>query len=97
MVDLKCKRVGCEFNKNCNCGAKKVLVDEKTNCTTYTKDLTKENEKDVDSIPMPLVRSDVKTYCKAKCVFNRQGECVANGITVCTENRFPECSTFMPK
>ena len=35
MYDLKCKRKGCKYNKNCNCTAKNVEVKKDTSCKTY--------------------------------------------------------------
>ena len=35
MVDLKCLREDCVFNKSCNCHADKISVSDKTECQSY--------------------------------------------------------------
>lgn len=100
MFDLKCKRQGCEYNKNCNCTAKKVEVSKNTICNTYeaSEDAAPQEEK----IGQPPIRKDIKVGCKANCLFNTDGKCIANGITVqsttlnSTEKQ-PTCCTFQPK
>ena len=98
MYDLKCKRKGCEFNKNSNCTAKIVEVNNKTNCNTYVPSHeNKENE--VSKIGQPPIRKDIEVDCKADCIFNENNICSANGITVQTtsDKTCPNCCTYMPK
>lgn len=33
--------------------------------------------------------------CKAHCIFNKEGECIANGITVNAIAEKPYCMTFV--
>lgn len=106
MVDLKCQREDCKFNKNCNCMANGIDVTNKTQCSTYIKSEIK-NKHEKDKIPQALVRHNTNVRCEAPCLFESNENCVANGITVLSEaqnyslNRCPAgcpaCSTFLPK
>lgn len=94
MFDLKCKRQDCTYNKNCNCTATDVNVSNLTECKTYKPG---ENKKEKDKIPQPPARKNINVDCKAKCLFNKECLCIANGISVLTHHDCPECATFMPK
>lgn len=95
MFDLKCKRVGCVYNEDCNCTAKNVKVGKMTECETYKP--SGKVEKVEDKIPQPPTRKNIKVACDACCLFNKECCCTANGISVMTNNCQPECCTFMPK
>lgn len=95
MFDLKCKRQGCKYNENCNCTANHVQVGKATECQTYKDCGFKKDEK--DQIIQSPTRRDVKVNCNANCLFNFDCRCKANGISVITNDKKPECSTFMPK
>lgn len=98
MFDIKCKRQGCEFNKNCNCTAKDIIVTKDTECKTYRPS----NEAEVggiEKVGQPPIRKDTKVECKANCLFNQNQICSANGITVqtCDNTVCPNCCTYEPK
>ena len=98
MYDLKCKRKKCVYNKNSNCTAKDVKVADDTACKTYAPS----NEAEVgeiEKIGQPPIRKDICVSCKAECLFNESGNCIANGITVqtCDDISQPNCCTFEPK
>lgn len=98
MYDLKCKRVGCVYNENCNCTANNVKVGKMTECETYKpskKEINKESKE--DKIVQPPTRKNIRVACDACCLFNDNCCCKANGISVMTNNQEPECCTFMPK
>ncbi|MBR2909900.1 MAG: DUF1540 domain-containing protein [Clostridia bacterium] len=95
MFDLKCKRQGCKFNQNCNCTAHNVKVDNTTKCETYED--SKNPQMQQDKIPQPPTRKNICVSCDAKCLFNQDHTCKANGITVITNDFAPECCTFLPK
>ena len=94
MFDLKCKRMNCKFNEDCNCTAKNVDVDKATDCTTY-QDVGYKKEK--DEIKQPPYRKNTSVSCKARCIFNDHTVCKANGISVMTDDFKPKCCTFLPK
>lgn len=98
MFDLKCKRQGCEYNKNCNCTAKKVEVSKNTTCQTYeASDQPQQTQE--EKIGQPPIRKDIRVGCHADCIFNDNETCMANGITVqtCESITGPTCCTFQPK
>ena len=98
MFDLKCRRTGCEFNKNCNCTANEIEVKKNTICKTYSASKD-ENKRQEEKIGQPPIRKDIEVLCKAKCIFNSNYVCTANGITVQTDSSVnePICCTFMPE
>lgn len=98
MFDLKCKRKGCVYNKNCNCTAKEVSVKKDTGCKTYEPSNEAEVG-EVEKIGQPPIRKNIKVACKADCIFNNDSKCSANGITVqtCDDVSCPNCCTYQPK
>jgi len=106
MVDLKCKREDCNFNKNCNCMAEGIDVITTTACSTYTPSPDK-NKHESDRIPQALIRHNTNVRCTAPCLFESNTECIANGITVLNEpEKYPHspctkpcpcCATYLPK
>ena len=95
MFDLKCKRQGCSFNDCCNCCAKHVTVGRETECQTYRD--SGYNKKEKDEIKQTAARKNINVECRAHCLFNKDNKCHANGISIMTNDKQPECSTFMPK
>ncbi len=98
MFDIKCKRKGCQYNKNSNCTAKTISVTEDTQCKTYKAS----NEKEVgtvEKIGQPPIRNNIEASCDAKCIFNKDHTCSANGITILTleDKTCPNCCTFQPE
>ena len=98
MFDIKCKRIGCEFNKNCNCTAKDLEVTKNTQCKTY-KPTEEQLSNTTAKIGQPPFRKNILVDCKANCLFNHNQQCSANGIYVQTlkESNEPSCCTFKPK
>lgn len=98
MFDIKCKRQGCVYNKNCNCTAKDIEVTKETECKTYEPSNEAEVG-EVEKVGQPPIRKDTQVACKATCLFNKDQECTANGITIqtCDNVACPNCCTFEPK
>jgi hypothetical protein len=100
MKDLKCGLKNCKYNKGYCCCAKAIAVDNHTECVTYELDNTKRKtmfEAGTDFIPANY-NVDTKISCSAKCLFNRDNECIANGITVIGEpHREASYLTFVKK
>jgi len=69
---------------------------EESKKTTATKNKTKDKSSNF-ILPEPTPynhRLKCKVECKAKCLFNEKGLCVANGITIDTFKQMPQCQTF---
>lgn len=98
MKDLKCGLKNCKYNKGYCCCAKEIAVDNLTECATYQPDNTKRKsmfEAGTDFIPANY-NVDTKVSCSAKCLFNKDNVCVANGITVMGDSdKEATCLTFV--
>ena len=98
MKDLKCRMKNCRYNKGYCCCAKQIDVTEETDCSTY---LPEEGaNRSLFEAGSDFVKSDysvdTKVSCGAKCIFNRAGTCIANGITVMGDgNNDATCLTFI--
>ena len=99
MYELKCKREGCNFNKNCRCSAKKITIKKSAICESYTPSESY-NKEEKSKISQKAVRTNTLVNCHATgCLFNTDGICTANGITVATNtpSNMPECFTIKAK
>lgn len=98
MKDLKCGLKNCRYNKGYCCCAKQINVDEQTDCTTFNLDENK--QKSLFEAGADFTKAnysvDTKVLCGAKCIFNREGACIANGITVMGQGKNEAaCLTFI--
>ena len=103
-MDLRCRKTNCKYNKELTCMAKGVDISSKYVCHTYIEDKDKE-EKDFSKLIFsenpPKVADyrhieDMNLICSAKCLFNRSGHCIANGITINSAyTPSPKCITYM--
>ena len=102
-MDLRCRKTTCKYNKDLTCLAKEINISEKFICSSFKEDTTKK-EKDFSSLiftEKPPIVADYKHIkdaclkCHAKCLFNKNFKCIANGITINAPNNTPKCITFM--
>ena len=107
MVDLKCLREDCVFNKSCNCSADKISVSNQTECQSY-KPSEQKKKHEIDKIPQTPIRHNTSVSCLAPCLFENCNDCIANGITVLSypdnvksppipPKDKPCCATFLRK
>lgn len=101
MYDLKCGQKNCKFNHGYSCCAKDIAVSSGTCCTTYqfaegqSQNL---NTESAAEFAKPDYSVDTAVSCNAPCLFNHSEKCIANGITVSTdEDGLAECLTFIKK
>ncbi len=97
MFDLKCKREGCVFNKNCCCGAKEISIGKNAECKSYepSEDYHKQEK---SKLKQQALRNSTIVNCQAcGCIFNSDLKCIANGISVATNCNCPECQTIKVK
>lgn len=101
-MDIRCRKGLCKFNDRFTCRAKEILVDNCEKCATFEKeqgkkvqDVTKDFfEKTPDYAPQRDSKTlDIK--CKADCLFNHNGMCVSNGITVNAIKECPYCISYL--
>jgi hypothetical protein len=106
-MDLKCRKTNCKFNDRYSCQAKGILVKDNLVCNTYNKreNLPEKQRQDV-SRDMFEVAPDIHPFrhnkevdirCKANCLFNDNGNCKANGITVQNTKTSAICMTNIDK
>lgn len=104
-MDIKCRKTTCTFNKGHTCCSCKVDITKNAVCKTFEK----EEQKDDDNFDLSKKMFEVApSYsnsrhiknllleCDAqKCLFNKNGKCRANGITVLDQNDQTQCGTFL--
>ena len=102
-MDIRCRKLDCKFNDRFTCRAKRLDVSQKGNCFVYEKTDKPviDTAKDLFSrVPEYAPQRDVKRFvieCKANCVLNKDGRCVANGITINDYKEVPVCMTIVKK
>ncbi len=103
-MDLRCRKTTCKFNKDLTCMAKNVGITQKLVCKTFELDKGKEEQdfsKLIFSENPPKIADyrhlrDVCLKCNAKCLFNNEGCCLANGITInASLQKEPKCMTYL--
>jgi len=103
-MDLRCRKTGCKFNKDLTCTANGVDIGLKQTCMTFQSEKGKEIEdfsSKIFSDNPPKVADyrhlkNIGLKCNAKCLFNRNGHCISNGITINAATTVePKCITFM--
>lgn len=103
-MDIRCRKTSCEFNDRYTCRAKEIVVRKNLECSQYihTNKNTVDKTKKIFSQDAPeyAPQRDSATIgigCKAHCLFNCDGKCVANGITLNDLDEKPLCVTFLRK
>ncbi len=103
-MDIKCRRTCCEFNKGHTCCAVKVDINSKAVCKTFEKGQKSEEELDLskhmfETAPEYSNSRHIKNVClkcsATHCLFNADGKCRANGITVIDQNEQSKCGSFI--
>ena len=91
-MDLKCKKMNCKHNNGCACMSRGIKIEYNCECGTFEKNenLTEKQRQDI-SRDMFEVALDIHPFrhsrnmsieCSAECLFNKNGICKANGISV---------------
>ena len=91
-MDLKCKKMNCKFNNCYACMSKGINISANCECGTFEKseNLTEQQRQDIsrdmfetapDIHPFRHSRN-ISIECAADCLFNKDGLCKANGISV---------------
>ncbi|MGN1201626.1 MAG: DUF1540 domain-containing protein [Candidatus Caccovivens sp.] len=102
-MDIRCRKTGCQYNDRYTCKAKDILIKKNMECGQYVKgnkpvDKTKWlfSEKPPEYAPQ-RDSATIGIGCKAHCLFNDNGKCVANGITLNDIHEKPLCVTYLRK
>ena len=106
-MDLKCKKLNCKYNNCFACMSKNINVTRGLECSTFEKvDVLDEKQKQDVGKTMFETAPDMHPYrhnklvgikCNARCLFNDECNCVANGICVCDDKNKATCATFIEK
>jgi len=102
-MDIKCRKTSCTHNNSYTCMAHKIEIGKNAACNTYENDSTKQHdfsknmfEADTEHYANSRHICDVKLRCdKTTCLFNKEKQCNANGITMLDDNDSTQCGTFI--
>lgn len=103
-MDLRCRKTNCKYNKNLTCLAPNITISQKLECLEYQNEKgkgTKDFSKLIFSENPPKVTDyrhlkNMCLTCNAPCLFNKDGKCISNGITVnAAMQNEPKCMTFL--
>ena len=102
-MDIRCRKTSCKYNEKQTCQAKEILVNKKIMCNTFEKE---DDKPEIDrsklifsEAPEYAHQRDVKTMkigCETDCIFNNDGKCIANGITINALIE-PYCITYLKR
>ena len=102
-MDLKCKKTNCKYNNCYACMSRKIKVARNCECATFVRDNNiKENQRQDASRDMFETAPEIHPYrhnrdlsieCGAECLFNKNGVCRANGISVMNGKNSGVCIT----
>ena len=103
-MDIRCRKELCKFNDRYTCKAPKILVDGQVKCSTFVKDenrhvqdVTKNLFTDEPSYAPQRNSKTMEINCRANCLFNHNGQCVSNGITLNSIKECPYCVSYLKK
>ena len=104
-MDLKCRNLDCKHNNTYACMCRHIEVSNLCNCATYEKDMNPKKEQMQDaSRDMFKKEPEVHPYrhnktidikCDADCLFNKDTQCIANGICVQNCPNKAVCITYI--
>lgn len=102
-MDLKCKKMNCKFNDGCACMSKGIKVAHNCECATYKKaeNIDEKQRQDISRDMFEVApeihpfrhNRDISIECSAECLFNRDGICRSNGISVMNGKHAGVCIT----
>lgn len=103
-MDIRCRKTKCAYNDRYTCKAKEILIKKNTECDKFEVGNKPAVDKTkwlfTDTPPEYAPQRDSATLdinCNAVCLFNNNGKCEANGITVNDLKEKPLCVTFLHK
>ncbi|MBQ8430671.1 MAG: DUF1540 domain-containing protein [Clostridia bacterium] len=104
-MDIVCRKYSCTYNKDMKCERKHLSVDKKAKCSDIAIDKNKEKE-DV-SKEMFGHEPEVAPFRHCKCIdikcnstsclFNKNHNCVSNGILVGSAQACAPCNSYQEK
>lgn len=98
-MNIRCRKMDCEFNQAGTCHASKIGVGRSANCETYRVDKSKKDLEMAEELA-PTIPNNVPLRCQAQgCLYNHQCRCCANGIAVIADEHHnqADCATFIER
>ncbi len=103
-MDIRCRKTKCKYNDCYTCRAKGILVSPHVICSTFEKDDAKPEldstkhlfEKPPEYAPQRDSKA-LSIHCRTDCLFNHDGKCVSNGITINSITEKPYCVSYLKK
>ena len=102
-MDLKCKKMVCKYNNGCACMSKGIKVTKKCECGTFEEsehvddkqrqDISRDMFEVAPEIHPFRHSKDISIECSAECLFNKDGICKSNGISVMNGKNSGVCIT----
>ena len=102
-MDLKCKKMVCKYNNGCACMSKKIKVTRNCECGTYERadnidekqrqDISRDMFETAPEIHPFRHSKDISIECSAECLFNKDGLCKSNGISIMNGKNAGVCIT----
>ena len=102
-MDIRCRKTDCKYNDFLTCTAPNITITNKIICDMYEKGKEKiDISKQIFSETPPEIKDykhlrDMCLVCQTDCLFNREGNCIANGITINDIHNSAKCITYAKK
>ncbi|MEG1499456.1 MAG: hypothetical protein RR400_00070 [Clostridia bacterium] len=100
-MNLTCRKTSCIFNDNYVCTAKEISINNVNICSSFVKGEKPKEDKSqkifLKKIKYAPYRNskDIKINCRSQCIFNKNCECMANGIIINDLKQSPICITHV--
>ena len=102
-MDIRCRKTSCVYNDRYTCKAKGIEITKSSLCKKFEKgegvavDKTKNMFSRTPEYAPQRNSKTISISCQAHCLFNKNGSCQANGITLNDFKNKPLCVTFLRK
>ena len=104
-MDIVCRKYSCTYNRNMKCERKHLNISQ----TAYCNDIAIDDSKPVEDVSKDMFEHEPEIapfrHCKCidikcdskKCLFNKDGECMSNGIFVGSAKTSAPCNSYQQK
>ena len=93
----------CKYNDGCACMSKGIIVSKRCECSTFERaeNLDKKQRQDISRDMFEVApelhpfrhNREMRIECKSECLFNKDGICKSNGISVMNGKNSGVCIT----
>ena len=104
-MDLKCRKLDCKYNSEYACIKEGISVETNCSCGSFEQadNLPPEQRQDASRTMFEAApevhpyrhNRDINIRCEASCLFNKDSNCVANGICVSESHEKATCITHI--